>query len=215
MKHKEQSLFGEPTIEEIQPDITKARDAVFNDYESFIAKFNKEAAKTTDDCYTPQDVYEAVVKYVGTLVDMSGRQIIRPFCPGGDYINTNYPPNGIVIDNPPFSIFTKICKFYTTYNIPFFLFGPGLTIGSIFKYCTAVILATDIKFTNGAAVPCNFATNLMGDTIACTAPELNEAIKSAHRSSRASSPCRNTNILTTWPASPPCKQSAIIFTISA
>lgn len=30
----------------------------FNDYEAFINKF--KAAKTTDDCYTPQPIYEAV-----------------------------------------------------------------------------------------------------------------------------------------------------------
>ena len=34
----------------------------FNDYEAFINKF--KAAKTTDDCYTPQPIYNAVLDYV-------------------------------------------------------------------------------------------------------------------------------------------------------
>lgn len=57
---------------------------VFNDYESFLAKF-KENPKTTDECWTPKDVYEAVVKYVGEVYPLEGKQILRPFYPGGDY----------------------------------------------------------------------------------------------------------------------------------
>lgn len=148
---------------------------VFHDYESFIAKF-ADNPKTTDDCSTPPDVYEAVVEYVGTVVDLTGKQILRPFYPGGDYENAEYPADGIVIDNPPFSIFTKICRFYSERGIPFFLFGPGLTIGSVFKYCTAVIVSEQVRFSNGAAVRVNFASNLYGDTVILTAPSLNEAI---------------------------------------
>jgi hypothetical protein len=75
---------------------------VFHDYESYIAKF-REQAKTTDDTYTPPDVYEAVVKYVGTIYDLTDKVILRPFYPGGDYRNAEYPEDGVVIDNPPFS----------------------------------------------------------------------------------------------------------------
>ena len=32
-------------------------------YEEFVAKFKKNAPKTTDDCYTPQPVYEVVKEY--------------------------------------------------------------------------------------------------------------------------------------------------------
>ena len=149
---------------------------VFHDYESFIAKF-ADNPKTTDDCYTPQDVYEAVVEYVGTVVDLTGKQILRPFFPGGDYENDEYPADGIVIDNPPFSIFTKICRFYAANGIPFFLFGPGLTIGSIFNCCTAVIAGANIVFANGASVRVNFASNLYGDLVAVTAPSLLQAIE--------------------------------------
>jgi hypothetical protein len=81
-----------------------------------------------------------------------------------------------VIDNPPFSIYAEICKFYSANNIPFFLFGPGLTIGTAWKYCGTVIISEEIAFENGAVVKCNFATNLVPDMIAMTAPNLGAAI---------------------------------------
>ena len=144
---------------------------VFHDYESYIAKF-RDNPKTTDDTYTPSDVYDAILKYVGEVYDMTDKVILRPFYPGGDYENAEYPENGVVIDNPPFSIFTNIVKFYSQRSVPFFLFGPGLTIMSCCKYCTAVIVANQITFENGAFVRCNFATNLMGDAIAVASARL-------------------------------------------
>ena len=59
---------------------------VFQDYESYVAKF-KDGPKTTDDTYTPKDVYEAVLQYVGEVYDMTGKQVLRPFYPGGYYEN--------------------------------------------------------------------------------------------------------------------------------
>ena len=109
---KQLALFDE----QIQLKAKKARGGksnnpiVFRDYDSFIAKF-AENPRTTDECWTPKDVYEAVVRYVGTVTDLTGKEILRPFYPGGDYINAEYPDNGVVIDNPPFSIFTKIVRF--------------------------------------------------------------------------------------------------------
>ena len=107
---------------------------------------------------------------------MEGKEVLRPFYPGGDYEHAEYPEDGVVIDNPPFSIFTKICKFYSERRIPFFLFGPGLTIFSCLKYCSVVVVATTIEFSNGAKVRCNFATNLIGDTLVTISPELSKAI---------------------------------------
>ena len=67
---------------------------VFRDYESYIAKFqSKDHEKTTDDTYTPQDVYEAVLKYVDSIYPLEGKQILRPFYPGGDYEKAEYPSN--------------------------------------------------------------------------------------------------------------------------
>lgn len=152
---------------------------VFRDYESFVAKF-ADNPKTTDDCYTPQDVFEAVVDYVRKYSEFDFKPdtpILRPFYPGGDYINADYPEDGVVIDNPPFSMFTKICKFYTERKIPFFLFGPGMTIFSCCKYCTAIIVGASVTFHNGSVVRLNFASNLFGDLYCKTSPELTEAIK--------------------------------------
>ncbi len=171
------TLFGEEVIRprRQKPGGGSANPIIFRDYESFVAKFG-DSPKTTDDCYTPQDVYEAVVRYVSTITDMSDKVILRPFYPGGDYLNAEYPEDGIVIDNPPFSMFTKICKWYTQNEVPFFLFGPGLTISSCCKYCTAVIINESVTFANGANVRLNFASNLYGDTMMTTAPELGRMI---------------------------------------
>lgn len=156
-------------------DTTKKRKKNdFYDYDSFVAKF-KDAPKTTDDCYTPRDVYEAVVDYVDKeICSLSDKRIIRPFYPGGDYENAEYPADGVVIDNPPFSILNKIVAFYMRKNIPFFLFGNGMTIlDHCKKGATAVICGTTIEYENGAKVISNFVTNLVDNSIAAmTAPGL-------------------------------------------
>ena len=109
---KQLDLFGNEyppiTAQRVKPSGGSQNPIVFQDYDSFVAKFSVANAKTTDDCYTPKDVYEAVVEYVSTITDMSGKQILRPFYPGGDYMNAEYPEDGVVIDNPPFSMFTKM-----------------------------------------------------------------------------------------------------------
>ena len=62
-------------------------------------------------------------------------------------------------------------------SIPFFLFGPALTIFSCCKHgATAVVIGRGIKFTNGANVPCNFASNLFGNLTATTSPRLDKLI---------------------------------------
>lgn len=151
---------------------------VFRDYESFIKKFT-ENPKTTDECWTPRDVYEAVVRYVDEVVcPLEGKEILRPFYPGGDYEHAEYPENGVVIDNPPFSMFTKICRFYMAKGVLFFLFGPGMTIMSCCKHgCTAVFVSEVMTFSNGAKVHCNFASNLFGNLLAVTAPRLSELLR--------------------------------------
>jgi hypothetical protein len=176
MMEQQMDLFGN---EDLRPKPKRtgssSQSIVFHDYESFLAKFN-ENPKTTDDCFTPRDVFEAVVAWVGTQIDMTDKVVLRPFFPGGDYVNAVYPENGVVIDNPPFSIFTDIIKFYTARRIPFFLFGQGKTIMCCVKYCTAVIVTDLLTYENGARIYTNFASNLFGDTIIMTAPKLNDMI---------------------------------------
>lgn len=95
-------------------------------YKEFIEKFKSK--KTTDDCYTPENIYKTVCDWVVDKYKLDGMKIVRPFYPGGDYKSFAYSDNTVVIDNPPFSILSEIKDFYIKNNIKFFLFAPHLTI---------------------------------------------------------------------------------------
>ena len=64
-----------------------------------------------------------------------------------------------MIDNPPFSILTKIVNWYIEKEIKFFLFAPQLTL---FSSNSASYLITDsqIIYENGANVKTSFVTNM-------------------------------------------------------
>ena len=147
-----------------------------DEYENFIDKFQEK--KTTDDCYTPQNVYDAVKEYVVKKYNLGGREIIRPFYPGGDYQNYKYPENCIVIDNPPFSIITSICDWYNEKGIDFFLFTPYLTnFGARANHILTDVTTT---YENGAKVNTAFLTNL-GDVFIESNPELQKIIEEENR----------------------------------
>lgn len=144
--------------------VIRGKRGVFNDYEKFITKF--KAAKTTDDCYTPQPIYDAVLDYVfekGRLDEDT--EIIRPFRPNGDYTAEEYPEGCVVVDNPPFSILSKIVKFYVARDIKFFLFAPALTLfsSSSAACCTKIVCGVSITYANKAQVATSFLTNIWGD----------------------------------------------------
>lgn len=90
----------------------------FENYEKFVEKFKLK--KTTDDCYTPPEVYNVVKEWVVNEYNLQDLKIVRPFYPGGDFENFDYPKNCVVIDNPPFSILKKIKDFYIKNSIKFF-----------------------------------------------------------------------------------------------
>ena len=97
------------------------------EYQAFVDKFKPK--KTTDDCYTPPNIYETVKKWVVNEYHISkDTPIIRPFYPGGDYERYAYTEGCVVIDNPPFSILSKIVRFYENRNIKYFLFAPTMTL---------------------------------------------------------------------------------------
>lgn len=182
MKAKQLNIFGE--LEDIEfgipPAAKKTRKEKFEDYEAFVAKFDKNAPKTTDDCYTPQAIYDAVLEWLGERVDLKGRSIVRPFYPGGDYVNYEYSKNCVVVDNPPFSMIASICRFYLANNINYFLFAPGLTLFSlILKGNCDVVIKTAIKYHNGANVATGFKTNLFNDLSVLLAPSLDKKIAAA------------------------------------
>ena len=104
----------------------KGRQETLEDYESFVKKFDADKPKTTDDCYTPPAIYEAVLDWLKGEVDLSGMEIMRPFYPGGDYKTELYHSDCVVVDNPPFSILSEITTFYIAMGVKFFLFAPAL-----------------------------------------------------------------------------------------
>ena len=101
------------------------REEKFNDYAGFVEKFKPK--KTTDDCYTPPMVYEAVKDWACRRYGIDPACTVRPFWPGGDYEHFDYPAGAVVLDNPPFSCLAKIVRFYAERQIPYFLFAPALT----------------------------------------------------------------------------------------
>lgn len=145
------------------------------EYFDWLSKF--ETKKTTDDCYTPPAVYDVVVDYVHNhVINLDGLKIVRPFYPDGDYTDlSQYDENTIVIDNPPFSIMTKICKFYQENSIKFFLFAPALAVLQSMRLThglTAIIAPYSIVYANGAKVPTSFITNTTPKLRVKTAPML-------------------------------------------
>lgn len=139
-------------------------------YAAFVEKFKQK--KTTDDCYTPENIYNAIRDWAVEHYGLTGAQILRPFFPGGDYEHAEYPEGCVVIDNPPFSILSQICRFYMERNIRFFLFAPALTLFSVADgTCNYLPMSCRITYENGASVRTSFVTNLGAYKIE-TSPEL-------------------------------------------
>ena len=145
------------------------------EYAAFIDKFKPK--KTTDDCYTPHNIMDAVTEWAVKEYHLEGKKIVRPFWPGGDYENEDYPDDCVVIDNPPFSILSQICKFYNSRGIGYFLFAPALTLFSTNAgQCNYVIADAHITYLNGAVVSTGFVTNF-GDYRIILDPDLCRILK--------------------------------------
>lgn len=145
------------------------------EYQQFVEKFKPK--KTTDDCYTPPIIYDILLEWCKSKLDIEGRPIVRPFYPGGDYEHYDYPEDCVVIDNPPFSIYSKIINFYNNHNIDYVLFCPSLT--GVIPNTTFIAVDGRVVYENGACVNTSFVSNMFGDLLAFTAPELKEAIDKA------------------------------------
>lgn len=172
---------------------TSRRRELFEDYEGFVEKFKPK--KTTDDCYTPDEIYEVVAEWVAEKYGVRRSDMVRPFWPGGDFEAFDYPDGCCVVDNPPFSMLTKICEFYLSRNIPFFLFAPSLTLLSGSKTCMRmchILCDACIEYENGAVVRTGFVTSYDDGIVARTAPELGKAINAKvdelHRRERVELP---------------------------
>ena len=161
------------------------RQQTFLDYAGFVDKFRPK--KTKDDCYTPPNIYEAVKKWAVNEYHLEGREIVRPFWPGADFEAAEYPDNCVVIDNPPFSIMSRIVKWYAAQGIDYFLFAPYLTnfgIGGGKYGVNHIITPVSITYENGVKTNTSFVTNLGVDFI-CTAPDLMDAIQAAEDANAA------------------------------
>ena len=131
-------------------------------YDAFVDKFKPKL--TTDDCYTPPAVFEVVRKFVDEQIQkLDGVEVMRPFFPGGNYEDlTQYTDGCVVLDNPPFSILSKILRFYHEHGIKFFLFGPHLTLFSApdIAELTYLPVCAPVEYENGAVVSTGFITNM-------------------------------------------------------
>ena len=145
------------------------------EYLAFIEKFKPK--KTTDDCYTPQNIYDAVVDWCISEYGIKRKDIVRPFYPGGDYKTFAYPKNCVVLDNPPFSILAEIMRFYKKNGVKFFLFAPTLTLFSSSQDFTAISLGVTVTYENKANVNTSFVTNLNGSVRFRSVPKLYKVIK--------------------------------------
>ena len=153
------------------------KQQTFMDYDGFLEKFKPK--KTTDDCYTPPNIYEAVKAWAVKEYALEGREIVRPFWPGGDFETFDYPDGCVVIDNPPFSIMSRIVKWYAVQGIDYFLFSPYLTnlgIGGGAYGVNHIIAPVSVTYENGAQVDTAFVTN-MGEWFIRAVPELMDALQ--------------------------------------
>ena len=147
------------------------------EYNDFVDKFKPK--KTTDDCYTPEPVYDAICEWVEKEYGVSRKRFVRPFYPNGDYQKEDYPDDCVVVDNPPFSILAEIIGWYCTHGVRFFLFAPSLTLFSARNYDVNYIACNcAITYENGAIVDTGFITN-MDKYLIRTAPDLYALIKEA------------------------------------
>ena len=151
-------------------------------YEEFVEKFKPK--KTTDDCYTPPAVYEAVKDWAVERFQLQDKNVLRPFFPGGDYQNERYTENDVVIDNPPFSIISQICNFYVDNDIKFFLFAPSLTLFSTSRgNLNYYVSGSEIIYENKARVNTSFVTNL-GNKKIVVSSSLHDMIEKAMKTEK-------------------------------
>lgn len=151
------------------------------EYAAFVEKFKPKL--TTDDCYTPEPMYNAIRDWACREYGVDPSKIVRPFYPGGDYEHYDYPEDCFVLDNPPFSILKQIVAFYCGRGVRFFLFAPGLTSLGTIRDLDATLLAVggQITYENGAEVGTSFITNMEPGVLVRSVPELTDVIKAADR----------------------------------
>ena len=76
MSDRELRLFDDAVKPEERSAARVSRKEKFNDYEGFVAKFQKKSKPklTTDDCMTPEPVYEERILTFDNIVVSGGRK---------------------------------------------------------------------------------------------------------------------------------------------
>ena len=160
---------------------TKAEREAPGYYETWVDKF-KYHKMNTDDCMTPEPVYQAVLDWARAEYNIGPEtRIVRPFWPEADYRAEDYSGDCVVIDNPPFSILSQICRWYQEHGIRFLLFAPTMTLFNVAAgTMNYVVCDRQITYLNGVVVNTSFVTNMGGWKIHC-APELQAATTAANK----------------------------------
>ena len=155
-----------------------SREEGNEEYNQFLDKF--ELPKTTDDCYTPDVVYDAVAEWVTERYGYPREKMVRPFYPNGDYQKEKYPKGCVVVDNPPFSILSEIRYWYNEQGIKYFLFAPAVSCfsGNKAQDCS-ITVNVSITYENKAQVLTSFVTNIEDEYVVITAPDLGGAVQKA------------------------------------
>lgn len=183
--NRQPKLFDMPAESYVPAHRTRTA-ASRNDYEGFVDKFKPRL--TTDDCYTPEPVIDAVTAFARTLpLWPVGGTAVRPFWPGADYAARDYAPGDVVVDNPPFSILADIIKTLSGRGVPFFLFAPHLTCFQYLRYpgITVMPMSSNIVYANGAKIITAFVTNLYGSDVAVVCDSrLHDTLEMAIKASR-------------------------------
>ena len=152
-------------------------------YTAFTEKFQPKL--TTDDCYTPEIVYEAVAAWVESEYGLEQDKFVRPFWPGGDYQAQEYAPGTVVVDNPPFSIVAQIVRFYCAAGVRFCIFAPALTLFAATEQRVCYLpCGVKITYANGAKVATSFITNLDTAQVRCV-PDLYRTVEAANMAVQA------------------------------
>lgn len=84
--------------------------------------------------------------------------MVRPFYPGGDYEAYDYSEKCVVIDNPPFSILSRIVRYYEDRGIDYFLFAPQLTCIGL-PASSHICVGVTVTYENGAKVGTSFVAS--------------------------------------------------------
>lgn len=138
-----------------------------------------EPKKTTDDCYTPENIHAVVMDWVAEEYGIDKKDMVRPFWPGASFESREYPKGCVVVDNPPFSILAHIVRWFNQHGVRFFLYAPALTLLGKEGTCS-ICTSVGIEYANGAQVSTSFLTNLE-DAVARTAPELYNRLEAANK----------------------------------